>query len=422
MPFHKILTPRIKTTLITLGDQAIYSGTVFLMGILVGRLLSIGDFGEFSLGLTLMVFSLILQDNLLTTPYSYTFHNTKNVDEKALRASALIQSQILAFFCMALLVVASFFVSTENGSLNNILRALGVSMPFLFLRETLRRIFFTEFKMSAVLIMDAGVSFLQIGAILMFWGMGWLTTIVVFPLIGAASALVSFLYLFLRRSEYALTQAHIKKDMRESFLYGRWLLLGSGCHLGSLYVFPWSVYALSGKVEAGAFAACYTLINLLNPLILGFNNYFRPKIMKLYRDEGVEAMQTLVKKILMFFLPFALGAVLFFGVAGGLLIRLIYGPEFAGLGLVIGIVGMSVAPVILNAPLQLGILAMNCPHFHPKFHGVSLAVALLVGIPLVLFYGKTGAAIGYSLSVSSGFAMLCWLYHHEVQRVRGAAS
>ena len=52
-----LANPKLRIAAVTLFDQVVYSGTTFLTGILVGRLLSVGDFGEFSLGLTLMVFS-----------------------------------------------------------------------------------------------------------------------------------------------------------------------------------------------------------------------------------------------------------------------------------------------------------------------------------------------------------------------------
>ncbi len=405
--------------LFALADQMVHSGTTFLTGILVGRLLSVGEFGEFSLGLTLVVFSMVLQDNCLATPYTYRFHNNSDESKEGLRAGALIQSLMLALICTSLLFVAYFILPSEGyQDLRNILFVLSCSMPFLFIRETSRRIYFTEFRLIDTFIMDVIVSALQILLIIGLWYVNWISTSSVFFAMALAAFIGSAGAFIFHRKDFDFKLADIKKDTIENIHFGKWLLAGSFCHLGSLYIFPWLIYAMIGDVKAGAFAACYTLVNLINPFILGFNNYFRPHIMQTYSKEGLEAMHAQVMRMTMCFIPVAALISFLLVVFGGNLVQFIYGDDFINLGTIIAFVGISVIPVILNAPIQLATLAMNKPQINPKFHSAAFASTMCIGVPLVIFYDIIGAAIGYSLSVSIGFIALIYFYRKELVKLR----
>lgn len=413
-----ILSPKVRNAAFVLGDQAVYSGSSFLTGVIVGRALSIEAFGEFSLGISLMIFSLILQDTLLATPYTYHIHNTPSENRGGLRAGAIIQSLLLAGVSALLLTAAALFAasSPENGGLHTVLLALGCALPFLFVRECFRRQFFAEFNIINALIMDIFVSALMFALLAGFWWTGTLSPALAFGAMALAAGIGGAATLFTRRTDYNFKMMNVLKETKDNILYGRWLLMGSACHLGSLYAYPWLVYFASGKAEAGAFAACYSLVNLLNPLILGFNNYFRPKIMETRIKEGVEAMDRMVQQACLLLLPVAALFILAMFIGGGLLVRIVYGESFTGLGTVIALVSISVLPVFLGAPLQLGTLALNRPQINPKFHAVSLAVTILIGTPLTFTFGKAGAAAGYALAASCGSAMLFWLYRREIRK------
>ena len=410
---------KIKAAVFTLADQIIHSGTTFLTGVFVGRMLSVGDFGEFSLGLTLVVFSLTLQDNLLATPYTYHFHNSKPDSHAAMRAGGLIQSQLLAVLCSVLLLsITGINVFLFHQPHLSVFMTLGLILPFLFGREYLRRLFFTEFRMSQALIMDTGVSLLQFGLLFFAWFSDVLRPDTAFLAMAASAGLVLLSCLWFFRKEFDFAGADIKTDTLRNIHFGRWLILGSFCHLGSLYAYPWCIFWLYGREEVGAFSACLTLINLLNPLILGFNNYFRPKLIQTHAEQGGEAMHSLIQRACLSFLPLAGLIVLFLAFAGGDLVRLVYGEGFSGLGPIVAVLALSLFSVLLSMPLQLGILALNKPQINPAFHAVTLTFTILAGFPLIVLYGKIGAAAGYSISTILGLIALGWLYHREIRRLR----
>ncbi len=405
--------------LFAFADQIIYSASSFLTGILVGRLLSIGDFGEFSLGLSLLIFSIIFQDTLLATPYTMRIHKEDSQNHPALRAGAIVQSFLLSGFCALLLFGASFIILTPAfEGLKPILRTLAFCIPFIFLRECLRRELFAEFKMVEAFKLDLFVTILQFSFIFALWEFGLLTSYSVFAAIAFACLIGATVTFCAFRSQYDFKAMRVWHDTIENLLFGRWLLAGSFCHLGSLYGYPWFIFLFHGKVEAGAYAACFNIISLLNPFILGFNNYFRPKIAQVFARDGAAAMDTMIKKACV-----ALGAVgviiiLITVIGGDWIVHLLYGAEFSGLGPVIALLSMSVLATVLNAPLQLGVLAMNKPQINPMFHACALATTIAAGIPLVMQYAKMGAAGGYALTAIVGCTVLYILYRREIIKLR----
>ena len=400
------------------GDQIIYSASSFLTGIVVGRLLSIGEFGEFSLGLSLLIFSIIFQDTLLATPYTVRIHKDSTEQHGGLRAGAVVQSFMLSGFCAVLLFIVSLFLPATFAGLKPILITLACSLPFIFLRECIRRQLFAEYKMREAFRLDATVSLLQFILIFALWEMGLLTAASVFAAIATACVIgVAFVYT-VHRKDYDFTKMQVLADTVENIRFGRWLLAGSFCHLGSLYAYPWFIFLSHGKIEAGAYAACFNIISLLNPFILGFNNYFRPKIVQTFVRDGVEAMNGLIKQALLILAPLAIAAIGSTVILGGWLVKLLYGEEFSGLGPVIALLSLSILPTILNAPLQLGVLAMNKPQINPTFHAFALTTTLVVGIPLVMFFASMGAAGGYALTSTVGCTVLYLLYKREIKRLR----
>lgn len=403
--------------ILVLADQVIYSAASFLTGVVVGRMLSIGEFGEFGLGASLLIFSIIFQDTLLATPYTFRVHQEAKDRYPSLRAGAIIQSFLLSFFCAAILVAASFIPFGEtHEALSPILFSLALCTPFIFLRECFRRMFFAEFKMLNALKLDIAVIIMQFTFIFMAQHYGILSSYTVFPAIALACLIGSVIVWFTNRKDYNFSELPIVSDTLENLKFGRWLLMGSTFHLSSLYGYSWFIFFAKGPVEAGAYMACYNLINLINPFILGFNNYFRPKTMQIYAKQGVAAMDSLIKRCCVLLLPVTIIGVIVLMAIGGWLVRFVYGAEFSGLGMIIGIAGLSILPTVLNAPLQLGVLAMNKPQINPVFHAAALTATITIGIPLVVMYGKTGAAAGYTATTVVSCTVLYVLYNLEVRR------
>lgn len=396
---------------LTLGDQAIHSGTNFLTGVLIGRALSVGDLGVFSLGMTVVVFSLIFQDTLLATPYTYHFHNKEIHHRPRLSAGALIQSAFLAaLFSLFFLLAGGGAMIFGEAALERVFLALAGAMPLMALREFFRRLFFTEFRMLSAAVLDGGVSILQFVLLFaMLWG-GFLSPSAAYITIGIATGVGAAVCFAFQRHLFDFRNLDILEDTRENLRYGRWLLAGSVCHIGSLYAFPWFLYLSHGDKGTGAFAACMSIVNLLNPLIIGFTNFFRPRIIKTHVDQGLEAMNRMILQSCALLLAPALaliGALFFFGEN---LVSFVYGGQFSGLGAAISLVSLSLIPTFLNAPIQLGALAINRPQLNPAFHAAGFAVTLLAGYPLVQALGVEGAAAGFVLTTLTGTLVLAALY------------
>lgn len=402
----------------TLGDQAIHSGTNFLTGVVIGRFLSVGDLGVFSLGMTVVTFALIFQDTLLATPYTYHFHHAPEGARPRLTAGALVQSALLAMaMAFVFLVAGTAALLAGNETLQPVFTALAGALPFLFIREFFRRMFFASFRMRRAMLLDGGVSALQFALLFAFLGLNVLSPATAYLALAGSAGGAAFACFVLLRREFDFRGLDIVADTRENLKYGRWLLAGSVCHIGSLYAFPWFLYLQQGEKGTGAFAACMSIVNLLNPLIIGFTNFFRPKLIQVQADQGVRAMNRLIVlsagALLVPVLVLIGGLALF----GGALVSFVYGGDFSGLGSSIFLVSLSLVPTFLNAPVQLGVLALNKPWINPAFHAAGFATTILAGFFLVDRFGLAGATGGYALTTFVGSTVLGVLY---VRAVRGS--
>ncbi len=404
----------------TLADQAIHSGTNFLTGVVIGRFLSVGDLGVFSLGLTVVTFSLLFQDTLLATPYTYHFHHAGVEARPRLTAGALVQSALLALgLAFVFVVLGGAVLLAGETTLSPVFTALAAAMPFLFVREFFRRMFFTSFQMRAAMTLDAGVSILQFTLLFAFLSAGVLSPVTAWLVLAGAAGGAALVCFLLLRERFDFRDLDIVADTRENLRYGRWLLLGSLCHIGSLYAFPWFLYIQQGKTGTGAFAACMSIVNLLNPLIIGFTNFFRPKLIEVQATQGVRAMNRMIllsAGALVVPVLILVGAM---GLFGGSLVTLVYGAGFSGLGPAVFLVSLSLIPTFVNAPIQLGTLALNRPWINPAFHAAGLATTVLVGFPLVHHFGLVGATGGYALTTLSGSVVLGALYARAVRSASG---
>lgn len=400
----------------TLSDQAIHSGTNFLTGVLIGRFLSVGDLGLFSLGMTVVTFSLIFQDTLLATPYTYHFHHASEETRPRLTAGAMVQSALLAvllafvFLCLG----AGVLVAGES-RLAPVFMALAGAMPFLFVREFFRRLFFTSFEMRSAVLLDAGVSIVQFFLLFAFLSAGVLSPTTAWTALAGAAGIAALACFVLLRRRFDFHSLDIVADTRENLRYGRWLLLGSLCHILSLYAYPWFLYLRQGETGAGSFAACMSIVNLLNPLIIGFTNFFRPKLIQVQAAHGVAAMHRMITLSAGALLVPVLVLVGGMAAGGEQLVRFVYGSGFSGLGTAVFLVSLSLIPTFLNAPVQLGALALNKPWVNPVFHAAGLATTLLAGFPLVSRFGLEGATGGYALTTLAGGMVLWALYLRAVR-------
>jgi len=203
---------------------------------------------------------------------------------------------------------------------------------------------------------------------------------------------------------------------RHFFDIGRWLALGGVCQIVAIQSFSWFLFFTSDAKATGAFTACLAISSLPNPFLVGLTNYARPAIIRAYTERG---WATLLRQTLWLAAAFLLPVLVFATIAivkGGWLLTLIYGAQLEWAASSLSWTILALVAIAAGAPLQLLMLAIHRPQAIFHLHVGEVVATYLIGLPLVIWLGLTGAAIGYMMTAITGAAVLLALFLGECRR------
>jgi O-antigen/teichoic acid export membrane protein len=183
------------------------------------------------------------------------------------------------------------------------------------------------------------------------------------------------------------------RDFVSNWSFSRWALASHLLASTTPYVMPWVVAAAHGEAETGMLGACSTLVGLSNSLLMGLCNFLTPRAARAFAEGGLHELQAiLAKTALLFSTTLGLFTIAAF-VLGEQIAVLVYGPEFAGAGPIVGILSLGVLANSIGAMAGNGLWAMERPSANFVADAASLVVVVVATIFLVPAWGPLGAAV-----------------------------
>ena len=247
---------------VTLADQGIVSATNFLTAILLGRTVDREEYGLYVLGLTVVFFVTQVQMALISTPFT-VYHPRLKEDERTRYAgSSLIQQLGLSALAVLIFGLGGVAVSLGVGppGLLGVAQALAGVVIFILLREFLRRLNFARLAMTQALLLDVGVSVIQLGGLLLLRQYELLSAGRVYLVMGFACGVMALSWLLSGRRVFALRGARPLADLRRSWSMSKWLLVSVAAFALASHSYPWLVAGFHGTAETGAYGACMRVI------------------------------------------------------------------------------------------------------------------------------------------------------------------
>ncbi|MBB2493537.1 lipopolysaccharide biosynthesis protein [Aquipseudomonas ullengensis] len=369
------LRERVGGAVFVLLGQGAQSVGSFVTGLIIARAAGQEELGLFALGYSFCFLVICLGDTLVATPYTYfSSHEDKH-------QSGILRAGLLGTFLVGLLVCILIVIAAALGVES--LRGLVFTLPFavigLVLREFVRRHLYVAGKLTSALLKDLLSCALQLVLVLLLAGFNELSANSAFVAIGVAALLP--VLVFLVRGVFAghvSTVAEMAGWLMQFFGYGRWLVLGTACHVASIQLYPWLALAGGGARNAGVFAVCVALTNLMNPLLVGLTNYFRPKLMASYREVSSADFFRQILRVSMLFLVPAVFFLLVVSVEGDRLLVFVYGETYREGASALFYMGFGMVAVALSAPLQLALLAVRAPVTNLIYHASALFALLFL--------------------------------------------
>lgn len=382
---------------ILLIDQAIFSGSSFLITFLLARWLDMETFGRYS-GFVLINYLLASGIGAFTIqPFQVLLGQHPHK-----------QQQYLSFV-LGLHVCMVFFTVLSGICVHAILpEAFPLALPgfaagFL-LHDTGRRMLLALDKPVQTFLLDlllAGLSFFILITIQFHEVHSVNQLLALLSLPYAASFML--LWIFLRPVNPGM--ARLRIFSRKHWRQGKWFFLTavSQWWAGNLFVVAAGLYL--GAAALGALRLAQSLMGVLNVLLQTFENYLLPQTSNRMRTNPIDGINYLTgsnRKAAWFFLP-ALAAL--FVMAEPLMV-LAGGKDYAPFAYALQGMSLLYLLVFISQPVRLAIRALMFQQHFFFAYLLSLAFALLGAHELLSRYGLPGAIIG--LGISQLILMVYW--------------
>lgn len=385
---------------LSLVDQALVSATNFLTMVLLGRTAE-QELGVYQLGFSLVLLAMCVQNALISSPYAL-FGNRLDGERRAQYAgSTLLHQGAFSVFAAVMLAIVGLGIGAGWGlnSFGYVAWILAAMLPFILLREFVRRVAFAHLQLITVVCLDAGVSAMQLGGLMLLRFGGHLNAATAFGAVGAACALAGGATFLLMRGHFAPERGSALSDLRLNWSFGKWAFGAQVLGLTSAYCLPWMLALLRGAGEAGRYAACLSIVLIANPLLLGLNNFLSPQAIHAYHRDGLKGLRRLTSGI-SFWLTGALALLTVLLVLfGGRVLAMLYGQKLQGNELPVALLALNTLVLAAGIGAENGLIALNRPASNFCAYFVGQLVILAACFLLIVPYGVSGAATAALLGI-----------------------
>jgi O-antigen/teichoic acid export membrane protein len=419
---QKVLALARNRAVLTLADQAVMSGGNFLMQLLLLRAFTREEFGLYGVGFTVVQFLLNTQAALVTA--AYMVHLPKlSEDARPAYAGSTLVHQLIASACGVAALAASaatLYLMDRQPGLGAVLACQAVVLAFVLFRDYARQLSFAGLRVTEALGLDTifvGVQFAGMG--LLAWR-GELTAPRAFLVMGLASLLAITVWWFGSAQRFRPSRAQALADWRRNWRFSRWIFATSLAFLASNLAYPWVLLYFHGPAANGVLSACLLIgFQLINPFILGIGNFIAPRSAHALHEEGLFALQGLVRKVDLLFAAVVGGYFVVLLFAGEWILGLFSGGKYPGEAHVVHWLALGQLFFALTITANHALNALEQPNI--AFQALLLAalVTWTAGVWLVWQYGALGAAAGQTLGAGTALLYTRWRYAQAVARQAG---
>ena len=402
---------------IALLDQLLVSGTNFLTALLVGRLCGPEELGFYSLGFSIAIVVLGLQESLIVSPYIHFRGRFEGRSLTDYSGAALLSSALLSLpVVLGLLLGGTVWHLSRASQMGVLLWVMAAAVPFLVLREFGRRFHFSNLQSKRSLRLDAVTVGLQLGFLGALVALDWFSALNALLSAGLACAVTGLAWLFRRRNQFGLNRQGWVPAARRNWNFGKWIWAAQMIYyLKSEILILWLLAFILGEAATGVFAACLAVVYLSNPFVLGIGQILSPWIKQALDREGQAGMRQLIHRTAAGLAVPMAGFCLLLMLFGQDMLAIFYGEAFGRRQGVIVVLGLSVLTAVLGMAPRAGLSALGRPDLRFKTDLTGSVLGVSCSAWLISSWELLGVACGLWVGhlVATG---LQWLRLFELTR------
>ncbi len=382
--------------ILSIADQAVVSGTSFVTTLLVARYSDAGQLGVYAVGISVLVSLLAFQDSLILQPYTIQRHSPEFALADRTGASLILSFVFSGGSILALTVAATGFLEWEVYSGIIVMTfAVAGALPFVLTREFVRRVAIARLELGRAVALDLAAGVTQLTALAWLGLNGRMSAVSACAALGGASAVAAAGSLYFMRSEFTLRMQSVPAIFRQTWALGKWLLAGRITVQVQGYITYWIAMTVAGAAVTGVYAACMSIVNVINPMIFALSNVMAPKLVLAWKDGGGPGLwrEAIRNTMLISATMAAFTLTIWFG--GEQVMQLLFqGSEYAGHGQTLTVLALAAFAAALGMPASFGLATIERPRAIVVVGTVgAILTAVLVGL-LMMKWDLLGAAYG----------------------------
>jgi len=391
-----IARPDLRNGTLSLLDQAVVSATSFGTSVLIGRPSSKEELGVFYLALTIVYLARGIQEQLVSAPYVVYYHGRRDEAQALYTGSSLLHQLGLSAVALVILLGILGLLSIGIGppGLAPAVWVLMGALPFLQLREFIRRLAIAHLQMGTAIAIDVCVALFQLGTLGALFYFELLSVPLAYGVMGAACAIACCGWLFAKRRPLQFAWAGAVADWWHNWGFARWALASHLIGFATPYVMPWIITAQRGSADAGVFAACVSIVGTASMFITGLAAFLIPRAAMAFSQGGVRELRRILRVAAAVYASVLGAFALFVLLSGDFLLVLAFGGKYAGYGAVLGVLALSMMALSMGLTAGVGLWAIDRPDANIAADMCTLIVTLIIVFCLLQPLGVLGAALG----------------------------
>ena len=402
-------------------DQGVVSGTSFATSVLLGRFATQDELGVYYLALSVFYFARGIQEQVVCAPYMI-YCGRKGEHERAEYAGSALVHQCVVMLVTAVVLLVALAAGILPAGAQTAFWLLVVAAPLMLVREFARQMSFAHLDLVRATILDVATSLLQFAALVVLAATGGLTITAALATLAVASGLATVGWLATSRQKMVAGLKAALRDWSHNWLFARWALASQLLACTTPYVMPWVVALIHGEAQTGMLGACTTLVGLSSTFLQGLGNFLSPRAAQAFAHGGLRELRSvLIKTALLFAATLGMLAVLGF-LLGEQVAVLLYGPQFAGAGVIIGVLSLSVLANSFGMTAGNGLWAMERPRANFVADVIALGVTIVATIGFVPTWGPLGAAISTLVGTATDAAIRLWILHRAMREMEAGGN
>ena len=402
-----------------LAAQAILSITRLLTSMTVGGRFGSGSeqqLGYYSSAFGVLMLLVGLHEAFVTTPLT-VFNQNRNDDQRKQFSGSMLITSVLVIGLIA--AITGVLISIQSGfkilkpELGAALVAAAALAPLQLLREFSRRWLLANLKVVASAWLECFFAACYLTALFALVYSANVSAISVFVIIGCVNAIGLLVWWMIYRSEFQFASKSTTMQVSENFRYGRWVAGENVCSVLTMYMCVWLLTFTVDEAAAGVFFACFTVVLLANPFLLGVTSILAPRAAQSFVQDGWIGLRRVLMQygLLVVSVLTAFSGFLF--VFGDDLTALIFDYDdyfdthLGGVNNVTATLGLAMPFMGLSFVITSGLLAANRPY--ESFYSAVVGLVVLLGVSFC-FREPTLLTAATSFVVSIVAMTLCRLF------------